>query len=145
VFSIFQTDGVLRVLAQTRFLVVMNLARLTTIVLLMSWALHKFNLLGPVLVTIAGVMTARTVALMRIKKLLNVPTARLMPWMNIGGIAILAMLSAIPSALISGYVNLPPIYVLPISGTVYMAVYTSLLFVFRVLSEGERRAITELV
>lgn len=143
VFSIFQTDGVMRVFAQTRFLVVMNLARLITIVSLMKWSLHRFDLLGPVIVTLIGVTVAKTVALGRIKVLLEIPVKQLMPWMNLGGIAILAMLAAIPSALINAYVDLHSVLVLPISGMTYMAVYAALLLAFGLLSEGEKRAITE--
>src|SRR5262249_30701618 len=103
VFSIFQTDGVLRVFAQTRFLVVMNLARLTTIVVLMSWFLHRFSLIGPVIVTLAGMSVSRFVALSRIKNLFGTQVKDLMPWPSLGGIAIVAMLAAIPSALINAY------------------------------------------
>src|SRR5207244_3702086 len=109
--SIFQTDGVLRVFAETRFLVVMNIARLATIITLMRWAIHRFNLLGPVLVTLAGIVVAKGVALARIKTVLEIPVSRLMPWLNLGGICILAMLAAIPSALISTYLTFPSIYV----------------------------------
>src|SRR5215471_3582075 len=93
--SIFQTDGVLRVFAETRFLVVMNLTRLATIAALMTWAIHKFYLLGPVLVTLTGIMVARAVALAKIKSMLKIRVSQLMPWLNIGGICILAMLAAI--------------------------------------------------
>jgi len=145
VFAIFQTDGVLRVFAQTRFLIVMNLARLGTIIALMSWALHRFNLLGPVIVTLAGMFVAKVVALARIKSLLKIPVRRLIPWMELGGIAILAMLAAIPSALVSTYLSLPSLYVLPISGMVYAAVYSVLLFAFGLLDEEEKRAIMDAI
>jgi O-antigen/teichoic acid export membrane protein len=143
--SIFQTDGVLRVFAETRFLVVMNIARLATIVALMSWAIHRFNLLGPVLVTLAGIAVAKTVALARIRAVLKVPVHELMPWLNLGGICILAMLAAIPASLISTWLTLPSIYVLPISGMVYLGSYAALLLIFGLLTEGEKRAITEFV
>lgn len=145
VSSIFQTDGVLRVFAKTRFLVVMNLARLATIVTLMNWSIRRFHLLGPVLVTLAGIMVARVVALGKIKTILKVPVRELMPWTQIGGISILAMLAAIPSSLISTYVRLPSLYILPISGMIYVGTYTTLLLTFGLLTEGEKGAISEVI
>jgi O-antigen/teichoic acid export membrane protein len=143
--SIFQTDAVLRVFAETRFLVVMNLSRLATIIALMSWAIHRFYLLGPVIVTLSGVMVARAVALARIKTILKIPVRQLMPWLNLGGICILAMLAAVPASLVSTYLRLPSIYVLPISGMIYVGVYASLLLIFGLLTEGEKGAITGVV
>src|SRR5262249_23093317 len=97
------------------------------------------------IVTLTGIAVARAVALAKIKRILNISVGQLMPWWNLGGICILAMLAAIPALLISTYLRLPSIYVLPISGMVYMAVYMTLLLVFGLLSEGEKRAIAEVV
>ncbi len=141
-FSIFQTDGVLRVLAQTRFLVVMNLTRLATIIAMMTWAIHHFGLIGPVIVTLAGMLVARMVALARIKSLFELPLTKLMPWTSLAGIGLASMLAAIPSALINYWLKLPSLIVLPISGMVYLAVYSTLLLVCGLLSESEKRVIS---
>jgi O-antigen/teichoic acid export membrane protein len=143
--AIFQTDGVLRVFAETRFLVFMNLARLATIVALMNWAIHRFYLIGPVIVTLAGIAVAKVVALGKIKRRLQVSSMKVLPWLNLGGIFILAMLAAIPSLLIGSYLHLRSIYVLPISGMAYVVSYALLLLVFGLLSEGERRAVIEAI
>ncbi len=142
-FAVFQTDGVLRVFAETRYLVVMNIARLAAIIALMHWSITAFNLVGPVIVTIVGMSVARALALLKIQKLMNVPLTRLMPWRNLGGIAMAAMIAAIPAAFLSARLAMHSIVVLPLSGMVYMAVYAALLLCLRLLSAGEKRAIAE--
>src|SRR5205814_165869 len=44
--SALQVDGVLRVFAQTRFLLALNLVRLAVIAGLLPWSLARFHLLG---------------------------------------------------------------------------------------------------
>jgi O-antigen/teichoic acid export membrane protein len=143
-FAIAQTDGVLRVLAETRFLVVMNLARLVAIAAVMSSALFAFGLQGPVIATLCGATVAKSVALWRIGRRLDIPVRRLMPWWNLGGIALMAMLAAVLPAFLSTRMTLPSIYVLPITGVVYLAGYTALLWGFGVLNESEKRAMTNI-
>jgi hypothetical protein len=70
---------------------------------------------------------------------------RLMPWWNLGGIALMAMLAAVPPAFLSARLALPSIYVLPIAGVVYLAGYTALLWIFGVLNESEKRAMANIV
>ena len=50
--SAFAVDGVLRVYAQTRFLLVMNVVRFVVVVALIGWLLSSFGLRGAVLVTL---------------------------------------------------------------------------------------------
>jgi O-antigen/teichoic acid export membrane protein len=144
-FAVMQTDSMLRVLAETRFLVVMNLARLAAIAGVMSSALLAFGLQGPVIATLCGGVVAKSVALWRIGRRLDIPVRRLMPWWNLGGIALMAMLAAVPSAFLSARLALPSIYVLPIAGVVYLAGYTALLWIFGVLNESEKRAMANIV
>ena len=49
-----QVDGVMRVFAQTRFLLALNLMRLAIVAGLIRWSLAEFHLLGAVLVISAG-------------------------------------------------------------------------------------------
>jgi hypothetical protein len=54
--SILQVDGVMRVFAQTRFLLALNLMRLAIIAGLLKWSLSEFHLLGPVLVIVLATL-----------------------------------------------------------------------------------------
>ena len=52
--SIFAVNAVLRVFAQTRFLLVMNLMRLAMVAALIGWFLSTFGMSGAVLVTLVS-------------------------------------------------------------------------------------------
>ena len=75
--SIFAVDAVLRVFAQTRFLLVMNLMRLAIVAALIGWFLSAFGLSGAVLVTLARTDRWSTcVGVARIARLLHVSLRR---------------------------------------------------------------------
>src|SRR2546427_1545889 len=67
--AVFQTDGVLRVFAQMRYLFTINLVRLLLVVLTMGWFLSRFQLTGAVLITLVGILLAKVMALGRIQKM----------------------------------------------------------------------------
>jgi O-antigen/teichoic acid export membrane protein len=140
-FAAFQTDGVMRVFAQTRYLVVINIARLIAIVAVMGWFLRTFNLVGAVLVTLMGMFVAKGMALIRMRTLMNVSFTELLPWKNLAAILMAAMIAALPVSLLNARIHLAPIYLLPMSGMVYLLSYISLVFIFRILSESERQTI----
>jgi O-antigen/teichoic acid export membrane protein len=80
--SAFQTDAVLRVFAQMRFIFVINLVRLALIAGFMGWFPSSFYLTGPVMLTMIGILVAKVMALVRIKRVLNTTFMRLLPWRN---------------------------------------------------------------
>ena len=55
-------DAMLRVYAQTRFLLVMNLVRLGVVVALIGWFLGVFGLVGAVLITLIATVAAKGLA-----------------------------------------------------------------------------------
>jgi O-antigen/teichoic acid export membrane protein len=59
--SIFAVNAVLRVFAQTRFLLVMNLMRLAMVAALIGWFLSTFGMSGAVLVTLVSTMLVNLV------------------------------------------------------------------------------------
>jgi O-antigen/teichoic acid export membrane protein len=139
--SAFQTDAVLRVYAQMRFIFATNLVRLVVIVGLMSWFLSSFHLAGPVIITMIGILVAKLMALVRIGRVLHTTFLRLLPWRNLGGILIAAMVAAIPSLLMNARLDLSPLYVLPVSGILYLATYGVLVLAAGLMTEAERTAI----
>ena len=81
-----QVDGVLRVFAQTRFLLALNLMRLAIVAGLIRWSLAEFRLLGAVLVTVLATLLFKAGALIRMKRLLGISGYNLLPWRNLGGL-----------------------------------------------------------
>ena len=81
-----QVDGVMRVFAQTRFLLALNLMRLAIIAGLIKWSLSAFHLLGPVLVIVLATLVFKAAALVRMKTLLEISAAELLPWRSLAAL-----------------------------------------------------------
>jgi O-antigen/teichoic acid export membrane protein len=131
-FATLMTDGALRVLAETRFLILQNLLRLVLIIALIQWFLARFDLMGAILVTLLATAIAKVFALARMKHVLKVPLARLLPWSSLAITALIASAAAIPAlllelVLIKSVPGVPGPVLLLLTGLVYTACYYVLL------------------
>jgi O-antigen/teichoic acid export membrane protein len=127
--SVFCVDAVLRAHAQTRFLFVMNLLRLVLVVVLISWCLSTFGLVGAVLVTLVATSIVRVLSIARIAHLLDVPLARILPWGKLAGIALCAVAAAPLAYWISRTAPGHRMVVLLASGAAYWIVYAGIVYV----------------
>jgi O-antigen/teichoic acid export membrane protein len=118
--SAFPVDGFLRVFAQTRFLVVMNVLRLAFTVLLIGWALNRFGLQGAIATTVVAQVLAKAVALARIRTLLQVRPRDVLPWRSLGLVGVAAAASAGPALWVQAQVVAPPL----VAGAVITGSYT---------------------
>ena len=125
----FTVDAVLRVYAQTRFLLVMNLVRLSVIVLLIGPFLSAFGLAGAVLVTLAATMVVRAAAIAKIARVMNVSIAEVQPWGRLAGIALQAAIAAAPAYWVSQITSWPAFVVVGATAVVYAAAYGALWYV----------------
>jgi O-antigen/teichoic acid export membrane protein len=121
--AVFCVDAVLRAYAQTRFLFAMNVIRLALVVILISWCLSTFGLVGAVLVTLLATTAVRIISIGRIAYLLKVPILKILPWTHLAGIAVCAVVAAGPAYWLSRHSTLPRPVVLVASGALYWAVY----------------------
>jgi O-antigen/teichoic acid export membrane protein len=126
--SIFAVDAVLRVYAQTRFLLVMNLVRLGFVAVLIGWFLGAFGLVGAVLVTLTGTVLAKGLAVVRIARLMNVSVAAVLPWRTLARIAARAVVAAIPAAWLAYMLGAVPWLALVAGGTAYGVTYLVLCY-----------------
>ncbi|MBI4486296.1 MAG: hypothetical protein HY655_09820, partial [Acidobacteria bacterium] len=118
----FSVDAVLRVYAQTRFLLVMNLVRLALIAILIGWCLSVFGLAGAVLITLLGTTVVKTAGVIRIARLLHVSVSEVLPWKPLAAIAIGAAAAAAPAFWVSRSITAwPPLAVVATTGVVYAA------------------------
>lgn len=136
-WSALITDGVLRVHADTRFILVQNAVKLAVNVLLMSFFISTFALPGAVLVTLAATAVAKIAALARAGKLMGVGLAGLLPWRSLGVVCAAAALAAIPALLVPP--GLPPLVVLLARGVAYTGAYGLLVVRLGGLSAAELR------
>ena len=85
-------EGVLRVFAQTRILLILNVVRLSIIAAVMPWAL-EYGLVAGTLVVVLANTVFKIAGLLRVKMLLHVSVMELLPWrrlMTFLGMAIAA-------------------------------------------------------
>jgi O-antigen/teichoic acid export membrane protein len=133
------TDSVLRVYAQNRFLIIQNILRLVLILLLFPWFLGHYGLVGAVLVTLVANGSAKLFALARVKTLLDVKLAQLLPWSSLAQILTLSVLAAVPVLLLKTFLTLPPLPLLILGGAAYTLTYYALLLWLGPLHADEKQ------
>jgi hypothetical protein len=138
----FQVDGVMRVFAQTRFLLALNLMRLAIVAGLIQWCLGEFRLLGAVLVVVLATVCFKAGALIRMKRLLGIGAVNLLPWRSLGALLAAAACGAVVVLAIKSQVHVPPLPLILATGTAYAATYSGLVWRFDLLNESERLAIS---
>jgi O-antigen/teichoic acid export membrane protein len=138
-----QVDGVMRVFAQTRFLLVLNLMRLAIIGGLIYWSLYRFGLLGAALVTVLATLAFKTGAMIRMKRLMNVDAKDLLPWRGLAGVAGAAACGSLVVIAIKAVMHTAPLMTLAVTGMAYAATYVALVWKFDLLHENERVAIAD--
>jgi len=122
-FPVLQTDGVLRVFARTRVLLLVNIARLLLIAGSISWSLSTFGLMGAVLVTLAGMVVAKGLMLFEVSRLLRVGIGDLLPWRKLLATAGLAAAAAAPAWAVMKALDTHPLAGLLVAGTTYALIY----------------------
>ena len=146
VLTILQVDGVLRVFAQTRLLLVLNLMRLAIIGGLIKWALGEFHLVGAALVIVLATLMFKMAALIRMRSLFGIRWRELLPWRELGALAGAALCAAlVVLAVKSGFQAAAPFPSIAIAGVVYGVTYGLLVWRFDLLNQSERQAIANWV
>jgi hypothetical protein len=142
ILATLPTDTVLRVFAQTRFLLILNINSLVLIALGIRWFLFRFDLTGAVLITVVTAALSKCLALLRVKSLLRVPLRDLLPWSSLTRIVIAATAACVPALLLQNQLRLPVLAILPITGVVYSSIFLALILIFGVLTEDELLSMT---
>jgi O-antigen/teichoic acid export membrane protein len=137
-FSTLQTDGVLRVFAETRFILLLNAIRLMFIVASINWFLSAFHLSGAVIVTVIATCIGKGLALVRMKSLLQAGLSQLLPWRGLAGIFIAAAAAGLLALSVESALDIAKLPRLLITSLVYSISYLTVLLRFNLLSEDER-------
>jgi O-antigen/teichoic acid export membrane protein len=116
-------DAMLRVYAQTRFLLVMNLVRLGLVAALIGWFLGAFGLVGAVLITLIATVAAKGLAIVRIASLLQVSVRDVLPWAALGRITLRALAAGVPAWAVTQAVGSIPALALVAGASVYGTTY----------------------
>ncbi|HXI39057.1 MAG TPA: oligosaccharide flippase family protein [Bryobacteraceae bacterium] len=141
-FTTFQVDGVMRVFAQTWFLLALNVMRLAIIVGLIKWSLSQFHLVGPVLVIALATLVFKAAALARMKTLLQISAARLLPWRSLAALLCTVAGAAAAAFAVKSQIHVSAVLLLLAMGTTFMFTYAALVWQFDLLLGDEKLALT---
>jgi len=142
VFAILPTDAVLRVFAQTRFLLILNIISLALIAFSIRWFLARFDIMGAVLITVVTAAISKSLALVKVKSLLRVPVRDLLPWGSLTRILIAASAACFPTLVVQNQLRLPILAILPITGVIYSSIFLALVLLLGALTEDEVLSMT---
>jgi O-antigen/teichoic acid export membrane protein len=137
------TDAVLRVFAQTRFLLILNIVSLVLIAAGIRWFLFRFGLMGAVSITVLIAALSKSLALARVRSVLRVSMRQLLPWKSLLLILVMAATACVPTAAFTRQLSLPVIAILLTSAVVYSSVFLILIFVSGALTEHEVLSLKE--
>jgi len=138
----FQVDGVMRVFAQTWFLLALNIMRLAIIAGLIKWSLSEFHLVGPVLVIVLATLVFKAAALARMKALLHISTAELLPWRSLAALLCTAAGGSVAALAVKSQIHVSTVPLLFATAAAYALTYATLVWRFDLLQEDEKAAIT---
>ena len=124
--GVLAVDAVLRVYAQTRFLLVMNLVRFAVVAGLIGWFLNVFGLLGAVGVTALAMAVVKVLGVVRIAQLMGVGAREALPWGRLVRITVVSIVSALPVLWLQRHVAWHPLITCLASGALYAGGYALL-------------------
>jgi len=126
--AVFAVDAMLRVYAQTRFLLITNVVRLAFVVALIGWFIGTFGPVGAVLVTLVAAFVGKGLGVIRIAQLLQVPVRDVLPWAALARITARAAAAAVPAWVVARlFESMPPV-ALVAGGAVYTITYLVLCY-----------------
>jgi O-antigen/teichoic acid export membrane protein len=128
VFSVPCVDAILRVHAQTRFLVGLSILRLALVLALTGWFLSMYGLPGAVLAIIFSTGVVRVIGVARIAGLLGVGLRTVLPWRHLATTAAYAAIAAAPTFWFAQATSLPRPLVLVCAATIFGATYAALCY-----------------
>jgi O-antigen/teichoic acid export membrane protein len=126
--SVLVVDGVLRVFAQTKYLVVQNVVQLALVAALAGPLLGVFGLGGAVLATLFAAAAVKIAAVVRISRLMGIRLAEALPYRRLATAATCAAIAAAPTFALAKGSQLPPLAALPLAAVVYAMAYALLYY-----------------
>jgi O-antigen/teichoic acid export membrane protein len=121
--AVMAVDAILRVYAQTRFLLVMNLVRFVCVAGLIGSFLSSFGLIGAVLVALLGLTITKAVGVARVAWLMRLGVRGALPWRRLAGIAAIAVLAMVPVRWLQVTIAWPPLAMFIAGAVMYAATY----------------------
>lgn len=128
--SVLVVDGVLRVFAETRYLLFQNALHLLIVAALAGTFLSLFGLQGAVLVSLLATMAVKVIAVIRISRLMGAGAKDALPWARLTTAAACSVAAVVPAFWITRSMHLPPLAALVVAGLTYGLGYSALYLAF---------------
>jgi O-antigen/teichoic acid export membrane protein len=141
--AVAQTDGVLRVFAETRFLFVLSVVKLAWVAGSVGALLTAAGLPGAAAASVGALLVSKVIALFRIRARLGVGVRELLPWRGLARIAGLASAAAVPCLLVRRALA-SPVADLAVEVGLYAVVYVALSQWRRIVPRAGRWAVPRL-
>jgi O-antigen/teichoic acid export membrane protein len=116
---VFPTDAVLRVYADTRTILLLNILRLVIVAAFIGTAITKFGLIGPVVVTLSALAISKGLGLIRIAQLISVRFQHILDWKAAGVSLAATVVSALIAMGVRGRFDVAPLLGLSVLGSIY--------------------------
>jgi O-antigen/teichoic acid export membrane protein len=136
-----QTESILRVFAQTHFILGVNVLRLAMIVGMIGAFVLTFGLRGAVLITLTATAVSKGLSLVRAARLMDTSMRQILPWGSLAAIAAASAAACLPVWILKTQVPLPLAPLLAAMGSLFVLTYAGLLFGFDLLNQDERLVI----
>lgn len=140
-FAVAPVDGALRVFAETRALLIINLIRLALVLMLIPSFYQWFGIIGPVAVTIVASLVHKVLGLLRMRQVLGVTLRKLFPLGEIWRLLLIAAASMVPPVFITSRLDVSPAALLVIASGVYVFIYLSMIMLIGRLEGDERKEV----
>jgi O-antigen/teichoic acid export membrane protein len=127
--AVMAVDAVLRVYAQTRFLLIMNIVRFICVAGLIVGFMSAFGLTGAVLVTLVAVAITKVLGAARIASLMGVGVREALPWRRLTLIAGITLIALLPLRWFQASVDWAPLLRFMVGTGIYGGTYLGLTFV----------------
>lgn len=124
--AVMAVDAVLRVYAQTRFLLIMNLVRFACVAGLIGWFVSGLGLRGAVLVTLVAMTVTKALGVVRVARLMDVGLRGALPWRRLARTAAFASVSAAPMLWLEARVAWHPLVTFIAGACIYSGTYALL-------------------
>jgi O-antigen/teichoic acid export membrane protein len=142
-FAAIPIDGLLRVYAQMRFLLVINIVRLAVVAGGMYWFVTGMGLVGAVLITVLALAIGKAMGLARIMTCWHVDFGRLLPWRELGGTVAVAAAASLPALWMASQIHASPFVRLAVISVIYGGGYLVLAWTVGLIRKSERELLSK--
>jgi O-antigen/teichoic acid export membrane protein len=136
--SAIPMDGLLRVYAQTPFLLFINVVKFILVAGAIYWFVSGMGLIGPVVLTVVALAAGKAIGLIRMMMCGHLNAGNLLPWRSLLEISFVAAAASLPAWWITVHVSASPVARLAMTALTYGLAYVGLALLCGVIRKSEQ-------